>query len=165
MTISVSAGSFIYIILGIILLVIILSMLLKKGDKNKKILGFIIIIVVFVFVIITFGRPKDIVINEQGITSNVYGKIAFNWSDVKSAEYIENYQDSPYKPVMKLSGTAFPGFRAGKFRLSSGENVKLVTQESTDAVIFNMKDETFLFAVDRLDELIDIADNYIEVVY
>ncbi len=165
MTISVSAGSFMYIMMAVIIGVIILSMLLKKGDRNKKIITVVIVLAVFIFIYILFGRPAKIVIDEQGINSTAYGKIEFNWSDVKSAEYISNYQNSPYKPSLKLNGTALKYFRVGKFRLVNGDNVKLVTQKSDDALIFYTSDGIYLFAIDQLKEMIDIADNYIEVVY
>ena len=165
MTISVSSGNFLFIIMAVILGVVILTMLLKKGDRNKKIISLIILIAVFIFLFISFGRPSEIVVNENGVNSDVYGKIAFNWRDVEKAIYIEDYQDSPYKPTLKINGTAVKGFRAGKFRLESGESVKIVTQNSEDAALFYTSGGTYLFAVDQLKALIDIAEDYIEVIY
>ena len=165
MIISVSAGSFLFIIFGAVFAVTLLAMLLKKGDRQKKIISLVIFIVVFVFIFIFFGRPSEIVINETGIESNVYGRIVFSWSDVDSAEYIKNYQETEYKPSLKLNGTAMKGFRAGKFKLTGGDTVKLVTQTSEDAVIFRTSEGSYLFAVDELDALMKIASEHVSVVY
>ena len=165
MTISVSVGSFLFIIFGAIFAVTVLTMLLKKGDTRKKIISLTILIVVFISVFYFFGRPSEIVIGDNGINSDVYGKISFSWDDVESARYIENYQETGYRPVMKLNGTAVQDFRAGKFRLSNKETVKLVTQKSDNAVLFVTDKETYLFAVDELDEMLKIVKKHIEVVY
>lgn len=165
MVITVNASSFIFIIFGAVFLVTILAMLLKKGDRHKKIISLAVLVVVFIALFISFGRPSEIVVNEKGIKSGVYGKIEFSWDEVETARYIDNYQNTKYKPSLKISGTAMKDFRAGKFRLANGKTVKLVTQSVDDAVLFSTAEGDFLFAVDEIDTMIEIASKYTEVVY
>ena len=163
MTITVNAGSQMMLIFGIILGVIVLSMLLKKGDFQKKIIAIVILLVVFGFVFFSFGRPSEIVLDEHGLDSGVYGKISFDWEDVDEARLIRDYQDGTYKPVMKLNGNAMKGYRSGTFKLAGGEKVKLVTQRADDALFFSTSEGSYLFAVDQLDSMYDYASKYIEI--
>jgi hypothetical protein len=162
MIISIDAGGSLLLIFGIIFAVIILSMLLKKGDFKKKILSLIIILVAFAFVFIMFGRPSKLIVDDEGINSTSYGKIDFDWKDINRAVLVAAYQSSPYKPVLKLTGTAVKDFRAGTFKLSNGETAKLITQSAEDAAVFYTGDKIYLLAIDELDKLIDIASDYVQ---
>lgn len=161
MSITIDSGGMLLIIFAIIFAAVIISMLLKRGDFKKKTAALVILIVTFGFVFLMFGRPAEITVNENGIESTTYGKIAFRWNEVEKAVLIDNYQDTGFKPTLKLNGTAAVNFRAGTFKLSNGDKVKLITQSSGDAAIFYTDKDIYLIAIDELPALIDIAGDYI----
>ncbi len=161
MTIEISSGNMLLIAFGIIFAVIVLMMLLRPGQRGKKIISIVILIVVFCVVYFMFGRPGEISISDTGVKSTVYGKIEFTWDEVRSAELVKDYQNTDWRPTIKINGSAFPGFRAGRFRLANGDMAKIVTQKSGDAVIFRTENDTYLFAVDDMDKLTEIASEHV----
>ncbi|MBI9108360.1 MAG: hypothetical protein JEZ04_16560 [Spirochaetales bacterium] len=162
MTITINSAGSLLLIFGIIFVVIILSMLLKKGDLRKKLLSLGMLIVIFAFTFFMFSRPSQLTIDDEGVESTSYGKISFDWNEVEKALIIEDYQDTGFKPLVKLNGTAVKNFRAGSFKLSNGENVKLITQSAEDAAVFYTDKNIYLIAVDELKAFIDVASEYID---
>lgn len=163
MIITIDSSGQLLLIFGIIFAIVVLSMLLKKGDLPKKVISLVIMTAVFAFVFFMFGRPTKIVMDETGLNSRVYGTIEFEWTEITDAILIENYQQTEYKPALKINGSAVKDFRAGYFRLSNGEKAKLVTQSSDDALLIRTAEKTYLFAVDELDSMIAYLSRYIKI--
>ncbi|HAK46945.1 MAG TPA: hypothetical protein DCO79_13650 [Spirochaeta sp.] len=162
MTLTFSSGSTLLIFFGIVLAAVIILMILRPGKRGQKLLSIVILLVTFSVVYFIFGRPTEILIDSEGIHSEAYGKINFAWTDVNDAEIIENYEDTGWKPSVKINGSGLIGFRAGRYRLTNGDTAKILTQKSDKAIVFQTKDEIYLFALDETDKLIEIASDYIE---
>lgn len=162
MSIIISASSTLLIFFGIVFAAIIVLMVLRSGQTKQKLLSLAIMAAVFTLVYFQFGRPKEIVIDQSGVHSEAYGKIDFAWTDVDDAKVITGYQDTEWKPSVKINGSSFIGFRTGKFKLSNGDYAKIITQKSNDAVIFQTSEDLFLFALDEHEEFIRIASEYIQ---
>ena len=162
MTMRIETGGTLIVFFLIVLTLVVLLMIFKQGKRRQKITSLVILIAAFAVLYLFFGRGAEIRIDSAGIESTAYGGINFEWDDIIDAEIIENYRQSGWKPVIKLNGSSFPGFKTGRFRLANKENAKILTQKSEDAVIFRTDEELYLFAVDQHDKFIDYVSEWIK---
>ena len=162
MAITFSPGSSLIILFGVILAVVIILMIRRPGQTNQKLLSIVIMLVVFAVVYFMMGRPSEMLVDEDGIHSDAYGKINFSWSDVSEAEIIEDYTKTNWKPSIKINGVGMMNFKAGRYRLSNGSVARILTQQTDKAVVFITDEATYLIAVDEIDALIEKASEFIE---
>lgn len=146
MVFTFSPPLFLFGILGAVLVVVIVSMFLKKGQIRQKIVTMVILVAVLGFIGFRFAKPITLTVDNQGLRYSNYGNTDIQWSEVESALVTSNLSETPYKPVLRTGGTAAGDLRTGWFKLENGEKAKLLMELPDQALIIRTDDGFFLFA-------------------
>jgi hypothetical protein len=90
------------------------------------------------------------------LRGDVYGRlIPSNELLVHDARRVD-VSDGPYRPVMRIGGTAVPGYRAGWFNLRNGRRALLyVTDENKVVLVPTTAGYDVLLSVDEVDAFLE----------
>jgi len=147
----------VYIIAG-------LGLLFKKNKLIIKIIAFVFITVVCGLILFFFYRDSRLVIDEQGTKfDDFFGGFYLSWEEVESAAFIDNLNQSEYKPVLKTWGFSFGDIAFGWFSLKNGKSAQVVLQTRKKCLVINTIEKTYLFAPIDFDEFIGSVIDYIKV--
>ena len=135
----------IYLAVGVVV-VGVLSVLLKKGNRARKVIGVSIVAAVAAVIVVVFYRPVLITVGPDGVSVASLSPVTIPWSGVVNAYYEPNLQASPFRPTVRTGGIAIGSFRSGRFLLSNGEAARVFMERSDAAVILRTADLTWLFA-------------------
>jgi hypothetical protein len=73
--------------------------------------------------------------------------------DIRRA-WVENLEDSEWRPISRNTGTALGDIRTGQFRLENGRRAFLILQGDKGLFIEGEKDRLFLIGVEDFDSFI-----------
>ncbi|MBN2736297.1 MAG: hypothetical protein JXR70_04905 [Spirochaetales bacterium] len=154
--------------LAIVLVIVVpcvaaLSIWLKKGKRAVKIVSTIALAVIVGFVAFLFIRPTRIVVDQQGLYTDVYFEHRFQWGQVKEAGLIPDLGASEFEPAFRQNGMAIGFDRKGYFSLKNGQNAFVMTQTDDRALYFSVEDKIYLFAPKDFDRFYDAVSKYITI--
>jgi hypothetical protein len=82
------------VILGVVLVVVLFSMLMRKKGIVRTLVSLVIIMGLFIIVGIKILNPGKLIVNNDGIFINSRGETAIYWSDIDRAVVIECDNDT-----------------------------------------------------------------------
>lgn len=152
-------NTLLYIIVGI-LVVGVTSVLLKRGDRRKKITGLVILVVVSGALLLFLYRPIRIEVDADGVA--ISGRIneELAWSRVESALFEPNLPASEWRPTVRQVGAAIGSYRTGRFLLSNGESAQLAMERADATVVLRTAETTYLLAPPDVEALAQAIDQY-----
>jgi hypothetical protein len=157
------APLFLLYVIAAVLVVGLTSVLLKRSPVQRKILGSVALLVACGAFLIIFYRDRHLVLDEQGIHANLYGRHEIPWSSIKRAVDIEHLPGSPYAPVRRTSGTAIGNYRTGWFTLAGGGSAFLVMQEADRALLIEDGTTRYLIGVKDMDGLLREVGKHVSI--
>jgi hypothetical protein len=149
--------------LGVILLIVIVSMFLKKGSSVQKIAALVIVLVVLGVVAFVFYRPTVVSIDEHGVSVKRFREQSILWSEVQTAEWIADLADSQFRPKARILGASLGLYKVGTFRLRDGSKARVVMEQDREALLIATVEQQHLFALEENEALIDAVAAHIEV--
>ena len=159
----VAAPRIFAVLLAVVLLIVLLSMFIKRGSIVRKITALVIVLVVLGIVAFLFYRPTIVAVGEQGIAVKRFRERTVPWKDVIEAEWIEDLSVSEYRPARRIVGVGLGAYKLGKFRLQNGAAVQVVMEQDRDALFIGTARENYLFGLDENDRLVEAVGRYLEV--
>ena len=147
--------------LGAVLLIVVLSMLLKRGSVARKITALVIVLVVIGVVAIMFYRPTVLTVGEGGFVLKRFGERSVAWTEVTEVVRIEDLSASVYRPSGRIAGVGWGSYRVGRFRLRDGGAARVAMQQDRDALLIVTAQQRYLFAMSRNDELFEAVDRFV----
>ena len=80
-------------------------------------------------------RPKSLIVDVDGISSNLGRGIAIPWETVESAAIIDDLDSSGYDTKVKIGGTSVGSYHTGNFTLANGERARVIIQQKEKVVL------------------------------
>jgi hypothetical protein len=151
------------VFLGGVLLVVLLSVVLKRGSTARKITALVIVLAVLGIVALLFYRPTVVSVQEPGFSVKRFRERSVLWTEVTEAKRIGDLSGSVYRPTRRIAGVSLGSYRVGRFRLQDGGTARVAMQQSRDALLIVTRDERYLFALIDNDELVEVVSRFIEV--
>jgi hypothetical protein len=151
------------VFLGAVLLVVLLSMVLKRGSAARKITALVIVLVVLGVVTFLFYRPTVVSVDEQGLTVKRFRIRSVTWPEVSEAIRIGDLSGSEYRPTGRIVGVSLGAYKVGMFRLQNGDRVQAVMEQDRDALLIATRGEGYLFALNKNEGLVEAVSRFIEV--
>ncbi len=152
-------NALLYLLAGIVGIGL-LSLLVKRGERRKKLSAVAILVVISVVLGVWLYRPITITVDEQGISTS--GRLAFEfaWEEVDSALFEPNLPTSEWRPTVRRLGAAIGSYRTGRFLLSNGESAQVVMEREDATVIVRANESTYLLAPGDVEKLAEAIDQY-----
>jgi len=151
------------IFLGVVLLVVLLAMILKRGNTRRKITALVIVLVVLGGVALMFYRPTVVSVGERGLTVKRFLARTVLWTEVTEATRIGDLSASEYRPTRRVVGVSLGSYRVGTFRLKDGGRAQAVMEQTREALLIATPKERYLFALADNDELVEAVGRIVEV--
>ena len=151
------------VFLGVVLLVVLLSMILKRGGATNKIVALVIVLVVLGVVAFVFYRPTVVSVDEQGFSVKRFRERKVAWSEVSEAIRIGDLSNSEYRPRARIVGVSLGAYKVGAFRLNNGDKVQAVMKQDRDALLIVTSREGYLFALTENQELVEAIGRFVDV--
>jgi hypothetical protein len=147
----------IYIGIGCIVLGILLVLGILKGNAGilGNFLGGLFVIALGIF-LITLKSPGTIVVDQEQMVLKVplYKAKVINAQEVEKA-WIEDLENSEWRPMRKTSGTSAGKFRSGWFKLKNGRKAFLILYGMKAICIEMEGGELYLIGIKDFDRLAD----------
>lgn len=159
----VSAPRIFLVVLGVVLLVVLSTAILKRGDIKKKLTALVIALVVLGGVALMFYRPTVVSVGERGLTTKRFLGRTVPWTEVTEAKRIGDLPASEYRPTRRVVGVSLGSYRVGTFRLKDGGRAQAVMEQTREALLIVTANERYLFALADNDGLVDAVGRIVEV--
>ena len=150
-------------VIGGVLLVVVLSMFLKRGDTGRKLAALAITVVVLAVVTFLFYRPAVLTVDDSGISVRRFRVSDVSWTEVRSAERIMDLSSSPYRPTNRVVGVGLGAYKVGTFRLRDGSTARVTMEQDREVLLVSAEQQLYLFAVNDQEQLVAAIARYIEV--
>ena len=150
-------------VIGGVLLVVVLSMFLKRGDTGRKLAALAITVVVLAVVTFLFYRPAVLTVDDSGISVRRFRVSDVSWTEVRSAERIMDLSSSPYRPTNRVVGVGLGAYKVGTFRLRDGSTARVTMEQDREVLLVSAEQQLYLFAVNDQEQLVAAVARYIEV--
>jgi len=150
-------------VVGAVLLVVVLSMFLKRGDSGRKLTALAITAVVLGVVTFLFYRPTVLSVDEHGFSLRRFRENRISWAEIRSAERIVDLPNSPQQPANRIVGVGLGVYKVGTFRLRDGRTARVTMEQDREALLLVAREQLYLFALNDQEQLIAAVDRYIEV--
>jgi hypothetical protein len=151
------------VFIGAVLLVVLLSMVLKRGSAARKITALVIVLVVLGVVTFLFYRPTVVSVDEQGLAVKRFRIRSVAWPEVSEAIRIGDLSGSEYRPTVRIEGVSLGAYKVGTFRLQNGDRVQAVMEQDRDALLIATTGEGYLFALNDNEGLVEAVGRFVEV--
>jgi hypothetical protein len=151
------------VLLAVVLLIVLLSMFLKRGSIARKMIAMVIVLAVLGVVAFLFYRPTVVAVNEQGLAVKRFRERTVLWAQVSEAEWIADLSVSEYRPAQRIVGVGLGAYKVGKFRLQNGVTAQAVMEQDRNALFIGTVSEKYLFALDVNEGLVEAVGRFLEV--
>ncbi|MFC2168303.1 PH domain-containing protein [Acidobacteriota bacterium] len=146
-----------YLGIGLIMLGILVFFGVIKGRKSElsRKIGAVITIIIGIILFLQKNSGKIIVEEDQFTLKALYFKTLSIKIDNIQKIWIQDLQNSEWKPVKRKAGTSLEGISSGRFSLQNGQSA-FVVLDGYRALCIETKDgHLALFGVEEFDEFID----------
>jgi hypothetical protein len=152
------------VFLAAVLLVVLVSMLVKRGSTARKITALVIVLVVIGIVALLFYRPTVVTVSEQGFVLKRFRERTVAWSEVSEATRIEDLSVSEHRTARRIVGVSLGTYRVGTFRLQDGGTARAAMEQDRNALlIVTAAGERYLFALNENDKLVEVFSRFTAV--
>jgi hypothetical protein len=134
-----------------VVVVAVAALLLKKMPRWRKIAGISIVVVGCGALTFFLYRTTHLVVDDQGIHADTYGRQAIAWSGVQKAFVVQDLGSSQYAPVMKTNGTSLGTVRRGWFKLANGTTAFVTVEIRDRGLVIETAGTTYVFAPREFD--------------
>lgn len=155
----------VYVGIGTIVLGILLLLGISWGKKGplNYIFGFIVCIVVGIFIIvIARGGTLKIESNEVSMKLPMFSEKIFTADQIADVQIISLDEDSPLKPVRKISGGATKNLKNGWFKLKNDEKAFLLLEGRKAIYVKTRSGDVYLLGINDFDQLLDVFQKNIK---
>jgi hypothetical protein len=136
-----------------LVVVVGLAVLLKKGSVPRRVAVMAIVVAACGAILFFLYRDKRIVVDDQGITGSLYGKISVTWQEVRAARVVGNLSATPWAPRFKTNGVDIGPYRMGWFKLANGSTGYVLTDNGDRALVMETAGVTYVLGPRELDAL------------
>ena len=147
----------------VVAVVAVAALLLKKMPQGRKIAGISVVVVVFGALTFFLYRTTHLVVDDQGIRADTYGRQTIAWTSVQKAFVVQDLGSSPYAPVMRTNGSSFGVTRKGWYKLKNGTTAFLTTEIADRALVIEAGGTTYVFAPREFDSFKDEVGRHVSV--
>ncbi|HEX9972675.1 MAG TPA: hypothetical protein VGD14_11450 [bacterium] len=134
----------------------------KKGPLNY-IFGSIVCIIVGIFIIsIARGGTLKIEGDEVSMKLPIYSQKIFTADQIVDVRTISLDEDSPFKPVRKISGGATRNLKNGWFTLKNGEKAFLLLEGRKAIYVKTKAGDAYLLGIKNFDQLLNVFQKNIK---
>ena len=142
-------------IAGGILVIALLSLIIKKGNWQRKITALIIVVVILAgFMFVTY-RPISLLVDSTGLSFRKVRTTNLLWHEIEQALYIENLIGSEYKPQTRMAGTGIGSYKVGRFRLRDGSPAHLYMEQEESVLLIRTAERRYLFGPKDIEPFVD----------
>jgi hypothetical protein len=147
----------------VVAIVAVAALLLKKMPRWRKIAGISFVVVVFGAITFFLYRTTHLVVDDQGIRADTYGRQTIAWTSVQKAFVVQDLGASPFAPVMKTNGSSFGAIRKGWFKLTNGTTAFVTIEIADRALVIETAGTTYLFGPREFDSFKDEVGRHVTV--
>lgn len=139
-----------------VVVTVIIAMVLKKGERTKKIVTMIILAVVMGLVGWFTLKPATLTVTTGGISSTAYGGFRVDFNELTRLQLVEPLTGSEYEPRMKINGIAVGSEKSGVFSLAGGGRAQLfLRQEDAALLAETSRGDVYLIAPEDIHPFLD----------
>lgn len=142
------------------LLLLILSALRGRGNRQTRLVRLLIGTLAIGGILFFAYRPIYVTVNSEGIRSNRGTGIALTWSKISGIVYLADLTGSSYRLTAKLEGVALGSYRVGLFRTSGGQSVRVIAQRSDRALLIESDGKLYELAPSRIERMVAEVARY-----
>ncbi len=127
-----------------------------RGSRSKfnYIIGTLVCFALGIY-LLTMKSSGSINITENNLTLKaILSKTQIIETKEIQQAWVENLQDSDWRPINRSSGTALGNLRTGRFRLQNGRRAFLVLQGDRALIVEGENDRLFMIGVEDFDSFI-----------
>jgi hypothetical protein len=143
-------------------LVAALAVFLKKMPRGRKIAGMAAAVVVC-GALVFFYRTTHLVVDDQGIRADTYGRQAIAWTSIQRAFVVPDLGSSPYAPARRTNGSAFGDVRKGWYRLANGAAAFVTTEIPDRALVIETAGMIYVFGPREFDAFLAAVGRHVTV--
>jgi hypothetical protein len=163
MDIVLKASPYILALIGGVGIVAIIATLLKRWEPRRKILTAALVVVVCGGVLLFMSRDKHIVVDDQGIHTNAYGRVSLTWSNVEKAMVVDSRAGSPYAPRMRTNGVSAGSYHVGWFKLADGTTAFAAIEIPDKALLIQANGTDYLFGPPEWDAFLAEVAKHVSI--
>jgi hypothetical protein len=142
-----------------VVIVVAISMFLKKGDRNKKISGLVILVIALGIVSWFTLKPASLTVTSQGISTTAYGGFKVDFNALAELKLADPLEKSGYEPTIKLNGMAIGSEKSGLFSLARGGNAKVfMRQDDSALILITNAGDTFILAPEEMEPFLEAVE-------
>jgi hypothetical protein len=149
--------------LGALFVVSVLAALLKRMAPWKKIATIVFTAVVCGGLAFFFSRTTHLVIDDEGIRTDTYGRISIPWSAVEKAALVDDLGASSYALKARTNGVALGDYRAGWFTLSDGRTAFVTMETGNRALVIEADGKPYVFGPREADAFLEAVSRHVTV--